>query len=107
MSNIRKGSVDYMKVREFKSIKFKRDNEYFKDGYASWEINHKNQKFFVNAIYGKQALEHNSCEEDCFNGIKCFELTNSRYKCIKKFDVPKKAEIFDLGVIENFITSYF
>lgn len=96
-----------MKVREFKSIPFTRDREYFKDGYASWVLKHRNKTYYVNAVYGKQALENNETENDCFNGIKSFELTDSKYKTIKTFKVEKKTEIFDLGVVEQFLVRYF
>lgn len=91
------------KLEEFKVVEFKRDEEYFKDGFASWEVNWHKNKYFVNAIYKEEVLVKNEHSKDYTNGIKGFELCTSTLRPIKTFKVLPKLPTISLYDVEKYI----
>ena len=73
------------KVKEFELLPFKREEEYFNDGYASWEITYKNKKWQVFANYDSASLLKNGETKNALNGITSFELWNYKNQLVKKF----------------------
>lgn len=100
--------MEHAKVlEEFKTLKFKRDLEYFNDGYASWEVTIRNKKFYVHAIYQEYALYVNDYTKDYTNGIKGFEIQDSHYNVIKRIAHKTKLNVVSLDKVEEFLISSF
>ena len=94
-----------LKVKEFDLIPFKREEDYFEDGYASWELTWKNKKWYVFANYESNALLKNETTKDAFNGIISFELWNDKNHKIRKFKIDELVvdNQIKLNIIEQFI----
>lgn len=92
---------------EFKELPFKRDEFYFSDGYASWEVKVHNKTYTVNAIYSNEELIKNEKTKDYLNGIKGFELQTPNLKTLKTFKVPLKSKIISLEPVEEYLKKYF
>ena len=93
-------------LEEFKRLEFKRDEEYFKEGFATWEVTWRKKKWYVNAIYREETLVKNENSKDYTNGIKAFELCTSTLRPIKTFKVSSKAPIISLQEVENYIVDH-
>lgn len=96
-----------MRIIEFKRIPFEREKEYFDDGFASWKLIWNGKTWFVNAIYSLEAQEKNSNTKDFSNGIKALELTDSKYKVLKKFPITKKDTVINTAIIEDYLIRYW
>ena len=88
---------------EFQNLQFQRDNTYFAMGFASWEVKCKRKTYFVHAIYRDTELFENETTKDYTNGIKGFELQDSKFKPIKQFKVKKRIQQISLQEVEDYI----
>lgn len=95
------------KLIEFQTLNYERDNLYFKDGFASWEVKLHNQTYTVNALYSPSALIKNGKTKDYLNGIKGFEILNPQLKPIKKFKIAKDTKVVSLEEVETYLKKYF
>ena len=95
------------RIEEFKKLQFKRDEEYFKDGYASWEVMWKKRKWHINAVYSNDALIKNELTKDYSNGIRSFDILDDKYNFITNIKIGCKHNIVSLEVVENYIMRRF
>ena len=88
---------------EFQDLKFERDNYYFNIGFASWNVKGKKNNYMVHAIYRDTELYENEDTGDYTNGIKGFELMDSKYNVIKQFKVKARDKIISVREVEDYI----
>ena len=88
---------------EFQDLKFERDNYYFGIGFASWNVKGKRNNYMVHAIYRDTEMYENEETGDYTNGIKGFELLDSKYNVIKQFKVKAKAQVVSVQEVEDYI----
>ena len=90
-------------IIEFQNLPFKRDEEYFKEGYASWEVKVNRKVYTVNALYKDLEMYKNEYTKDYTNGIKGFEIRDFAHRQIKIFKVKANAKIISMLEIENYL----
>lgn len=90
-------------IIEFKDLKFKRDEEYFNEGYASWQVLINKKVYTVNAIYQDLEMYKNEYTKDYTNGIKGFEIRDFAHRRIKTFKVKANEKIISMLEIENYL----
>ena len=97
--------IQSKQIIEFQKLPYKRDLDYFNEGYASWEVNVKNKKYYVHAIYQEQALYDNETTKDFSNGIKGFEVMNQNFNVVKQFKYKAKSPVVSLAEVEKWLLS--
>ena len=90
-------------IIEFKDLQFKRDEEYFNDGYASWEVKVGRKTYTVNALYQEMEMYKNEKTKDYTNGIKGFEIRDFAHRKIRAFKVRARQNIISLLEIEQYL----
>ncbi len=94
-----------MKIEEFKTLKYERDEYYFKNGFICYNVYWRKRKYFVNAVYREDALMKNEQTGDYSNGVKAFEILDDKFKILKKIKIGLNPKIISLTEVENYIMS--
>lgn len=92
-----------LQIIEFKDLPLKRDEDYFRDGFASWETIINKKVYTINAQYHEMEMYKNEHTKDYTNGVKGFEIRDFAHRKIKEFKVKANASILSLLEVENYL----
>ena len=92
-----------LEIVEFKKLPFTRDEDYFNDGYASWEVQVNKRTYTVNAIYFEMEMYKNEYTKDYTNGVMGFEVRDYANRKIKEFKYKASPKILSLLEVEEFL----